>query len=124
MTISVSNSVTGHPNVATLLLTVPPSKDACRLPITPDTLVARVTSGSDVVWSSTDCPDALLARQVVVRHDPPTVYSLTWNGRRSTGNCAAKGEVAPPGGYSLEAALIGGQPQRAHFDIKPSSGGN
>ncbi len=118
LTIHVADSKAGHANTATLLLTIPAG--ACRLPITPDSLVARVTSGSDVVWSSTDCPDALLARQVVVRHDPAAVYSLTWNGRRSTGGCAAKGEVAAPGGYWIEAALIGGEPHKAYFDIKPA----
>lgn len=124
MTISISDSVTGHPNTATLLLTVPPSAPPCRLPITPDSLVARVTSGADVVWSSTDCPDALLARQVVVRPDPATAYELTWNGRRSTGGCAARGQVARPGSYWFEAAFIGGEPAKAHFTIKPASSKN
>lgn len=109
----------GHRNTATFVLTVPASMGACTLPITPDSLVARVTSGPDVVWASTDCPDALLAKQVVVRHDPATVYSLDWNGRRSTPKCASPGEVAPPGGYWVEAALVGGEPHRAFFDVTP-----
>lgn len=117
MQIDVSDSVQGHHNAATFVLTVPASVGACTLPITPDSLVARVTSGPDVVWSSTDCPDALLAKQVVVRHDPATVYSFEWNGRRSTPNCATPGDVAPPGGYWVEAALVGGEPHKAFFDI-------
>jgi hypothetical protein len=120
MTINVADSVEGHANTATLILTVPASVVACTLPITPDLLVARITSGPDVVWSSTDCPDAVLARQVVVRHDPATVYDLRWNGRRSTPHCAGTGQVAPPGGYWVEAALVGGQPHKAYFDVKPA----
>jgi hypothetical protein len=120
MQIAVSDSVQGHRNTATFLLTVPAAVSACTLPITPDSLAARITSGSDVVWSSNDCPDALLAKEVVVRHDPATVYSFEWNGRRSTPNCATPGDVAPPGGYWVEAALIGGDPHKAFFDITPA----
>jgi hypothetical protein len=120
MSIEVADSLEGHANTATLVLTVPSGVEACTLPITPDSLVARVTSGSDVVWSSTDCPDAFPAKQVVVRHDPATVYSLNWNGRRSTGHCGSPGSVAPPGGYWVEAALIGGDPHKAYFDVTPA----
>lgn len=115
----MADSVEHHSNTATFVLTVPASASACTLPITPDSMVARVTSGPDVVWSSADCPDALLARQVTVRHDPATLYSFEWNGRRSTDNCATTGEVAAPGGYWVEAALVGGEPHRAFFDILP-----
>jgi hypothetical protein len=87
------------------------------LAITPDTLVTRVTSGSDVIWSSGDCPDTLLAKEVVVRSDPATVYEFQWNGRRSNDACGGPGTVAPPGGYWVEAAIVGGEPQRAFFDI-------
>lgn len=119
MRIEVADSVQGHHNTATLVLTIPAGVDACTLPITPDSLVARITSGADVVWSSADCPDALLAKQVVVRSDPATVYSVDWNARRSTPNCATEGQVAPPGGYWVEAALVGGEPHKAYFDITP-----
>jgi hypothetical protein len=123
MRIEVADSVQAHRNTATFVFTVPASASACTLPITPGSLVARITTGSDVVWSSNDCPDALLAKQVVVRHDPATVYSFNWNGRRSTQNCATPGTVAPPGGYWLEAALVGGEPHKAHFDILPARSG-
>lgn len=120
MSIEVADSVQGRANAATLVLTVPASVAACTLRITPDSLEGRVTSGSDVVWSSTDCPDALLARQVVVRSDPASVYSLNWDGRRSTGRCAPPGKVASAGGYWFEAALVGGEPKKAYFDILPA----
>jgi hypothetical protein len=119
MRISVGDSVQGHRNTATFLFSVPASVGACTLPITPDSLVARITSGSDVVWSSDDCPDALLAKEVVVRHDPPTVYSFEWNGHRSTQGCATSGDVAPPGKYTLEAAFVSGDPHEAFFTIVP-----
>lgn len=120
LSIDVADSVAGHRNPVTFVLTVPRSAEACALQITPDTFVARVTSGPDVVWSSGDCADALLVQQVVVRNDPATVYRFEWNGHRSTEHCATAGEVAPPGGYWIEAALVGGEPHKAFFDVTES----
>lgn len=116
MEIDVSDSVAGRSNVATFILTsrtVP----ACILAITPDALVIQVTSGDDVIWSSSDCPDAVAAKQVVVRTDPATVYDFDWNGKRSTEDCDSPGDTPEPGGYWVEAALVGGEPHKAFFDI-------
>lgn len=90
---------------------------ACTLAITPDTLALRITSGSDVVWSSVECPNAVLAREVVVRAHKPVVYTFDWDGRRSTETCAQPGKVAEPGGYWAEAALIGADVFRGYFDV-------
>jgi hypothetical protein len=90
---------------------------ACTLAITPDTLALRITSGSDVVWSSDDCPNSLLARQLIVRAHKPVVYTFEWDGRRSTETCRTPGKVALSGGYWAEAALIGADVHRAYFDI-------
>lgn len=120
MSIDVADSVEGRHNTATFVFRLPRAIAACTLAITPDTMVVRVTSGPDVVWSSGDCPDTLLAKEVVVRTDPATVYQFSWNGRRSTDECPAPGAVAAPGGYWVEAALIGGEPQKAYFDVTES----
>jgi hypothetical protein len=90
---------------------------ACTLAITPDTLAMRVVSGDDVIWSSEDCPNALLARELVVRAHRPTVYEFDWDGYRSTDTCSKPGTVAKPGGYWAEAALIGANVHRAYFDV-------
>jgi len=90
---------------------------ACTLAITPDTLALRITSGEDVIWASQNCPNALLAREVVVRAHQPTVYEFDWNGYRSTDTCAKPGKMAPPGGYWVEVALIGAAVHRAYFDV-------
>ena len=78
----------------------------------------RITSGDDVVWTSDDCPDKLLAEEVVVRADPAGVYTFRWDGHRSTGSCAGAGPVAKPGGYWVEAALIGADAHKAFFDVR------
>lgn len=116
MMIDVSDVKAGRDNSAELLLTSTDTP-ACTLSVTPSTLVVNVTSGDDIVWSSDDCPDTLLAKQLVVRSDPPSSYEFTWTGRRSSDGCQLDSSVVEPGGYWIEAALIGGEPHKAYFDI-------
>jgi hypothetical protein len=106
----------GHANPVALKLTSV-GTPACTLAITADTLALRITSGPDVVWSSDECPNAVLAREVTVRAHKPVVYTFDWDGRRSTETCAQAGKVADPGGYWAEAALIGADVHRAYFDV-------
>jgi hypothetical protein len=117
MDIQVHDVVAGHTARVRFKLTsvgVP----ACTLAVTADTLALRITSGSDVVWTSDECPNSVLARELVVRAHQPTVYTFDWNGYRSTQTCANPGKVAQPGGYWAEAALIGADVHRAYFDVK------
>ncbi len=117
MKIDVGDSAPGEPNTATLLLSSE-KLAACTLSITPDTMTVRVTSGNDVIWSSDDCPDALRAQQVVAREELPAAYQFRWNGQRSSENCQPVDAIPTTGGYWVEAAMIGGEPHRAYFDIK------
>jgi hypothetical protein len=91
---------------------------ACTLAVTPDSLALRITSGQDLIWSSDNCPDELLATQLVVRRQQATGYTFNWDGYRSTDSCSAPGTVAKPGGYWAEAALIGAGVHRGYFDVK------
>ena len=117
ISIDVPDAAPGQPVTATLLFTSTKTP-ACTLAITPDRLALRVTSGADVVWTSDDCPDAVPAKEVVARTDPPTAYQFRWNGRRSSEHCQPVSSAPDPGGYWVEAALIGGDPHKAYFDIK------
>lgn len=118
ISLRVSDASSGQGNPVTFRLSTSGSQ-ACMLEITPDTLAVEVTSGSDTVWSSSDCPDQLPAKRVTVGQKPDGVYTFTWNGRRSTDRCAAAGEVAQPGGYWVRAALIGGEPHKTYFEVTP-----
>jgi hypothetical protein len=113
----VDDSRSGAGNPITLKFTSLATA-ACTLAITPDSLVLRITSGSDVIWTSDDCPDDLLAKELVVRERPATAYTFAWNGYRSTESCNAPGSVASAGGYWAEAALVGADAHRGYFDIR------
>jgi hypothetical protein len=116
MSIDVSDTSVGEATTATLVLTSR-ATPACTLAITPVSLVLRITSGDVVVWSSDDCPDMLPARQVVVRADPATEYRFEWDGKGSVEGCSPAGPSASPGGYWVEAALVGAESHRGYFDV-------
>jgi hypothetical protein len=116
MSIDVSDTSVGQTTTATLVLTSR-ATPACTLAITPASLVLRITTGDLVVWSSDDCPDMLPARQVVVRADPATEYRFEWDGKGSVEGCSPAGAPASPGGYWVEAALVGAESHRGYFDV-------
>jgi hypothetical protein len=114
--VDVADAKAGQSTTATLSLTTLDGA-ACTLQITPSSLVLRVTSGTDVLWTSDDCPNLLPARQVVVRADPAATYKFSWDGRRSVQGCESPGAVATPGGYWVEAALVGADVHKGYFDV-------
>ena len=115
ITISVADAPAGQANRATLKFR-PESTLACTLGVTPDVLEIRITSGTDVVWSSAECPAQVAAQQIVARDKPAGRYQFTWDGDRSSPSCT-HGDAALPGGYWVEVALIGGEPTSAYFDV-------
>jgi hypothetical protein len=115
--VQVSDTKVGETTPVTLSLTTLDST-ACTLQITPTAMVLRITSGPDVIWTSDDCPNLLPARQVVVRGDPATTYKFSWDGHRSVQGCVSPGQLADPGGYWIEVALVGADVHKAYFDVK------
>lgn len=116
MAISVHDAKAGKPVPVTLSF-ASTAAPVCRLAITPSALDLRITSGSNVIWSSDSCPDELLAQQLDVARHPAVAYHFTWNGHRSTESCTSPGKVDVPGKYDVEAALIGGNVHTAQFAV-------
>lgn len=112
----VDNAEAGEGTSARLRL-ISEVEPACTLAITPDSLALRVTSGSDTVWTSQECPDSVLSRQLVVREGRSTAYTFDWDGKRSVVSCQGPGEVAAAGGYWFEAALVGADVEKAYFEV-------
>lgn len=106
---------TGHGTTVKLTMSTS-DESTCSLGLRPNLLVAEITSGIASVWQSGTCPDALPAKNVVVRPEPAIVYSFRWNGHVSPYGCTAD-RVADPGVYWAHAALIGGTPRKASFEV-------
>jgi len=104
-------------NRVSLVLDLTGIKPACTFAVSSDTIVAKVTSGPDRIWSTQDCPAAVKPANVVVRSAQPTQVVVTWNGRRSDDQCTRETAWAEPGYYHLIAAVIGSEPNDVQFRL-------
>jgi hypothetical protein len=93
------------------------STPACTFAVAPDSLVVRITSGSDRVWSTQDCPKAVPTRSVVLRKDTPTTLDVTWSAMRSDASCSKTTQWAQPGYYHAMAAVFGAEPVDDQFEL-------
>ncbi len=116
--IHVAAMVAGNPHNIALWLTSPPGS-SCRLAIGPDDLVVEITSGSDRVWTSDECPETLPVKNVRLTPGTLSRYRFQWDGFRSIKGCRNNVTMARPGGYWVHAALLGGEPTEAYFAVKP-----
>ena len=106
----------GRSTVFTLSLTSRVSP-ACTFTVTPETVVLRLTSGSDRIWSTQECPGAVPKQSVVVRRDVPATVSVAWNGQRSDTDCTRSTAWAQPGYYHASAAVFGADPTDEQFAL-------
>lgn len=93
---------------------------ACTWRTSPHALQVKVTSGSDRIWSTIDCPHAVPTQDVVVRRDTDAVVDVAWSSRRSDESCSSHTKWAMPGYYHVAVAALGGEPQDVQFSlVKP-----
>jgi hypothetical protein len=118
LAIHVTAMVAGNPHNIALWLTSPPGS-SCRLAIGPDDLVVEITSGSDRVWTSDECPQTLPVKNIQLTAGTLSRYRFQWDGFRSIKGCRNNVTMARPGGYWVHAALLGGEPTEAYFAVKP-----
>ncbi len=90
---------------------------SCTWQMSAETLVVKITSGSDRIWSSQECPAAIGSRSVVVSQTKPAKISIVWSGRRSAPDCPKGTPWARIGTYHVLAATVGGEPTDVQFDL-------
>jgi len=74
----------------------------CKLTASPETSELLITSGSDRIYSSTDCPnDATInTREFILQPDSPDeMFQVTWNRQRSAPGCTTVTAEPQPGTY-------------------------
>lgn len=77
----------------------------CRFNAAPSARNWTILSGSDQVWSTTDCPQSHLVATALLRRARPMSYTVTWSRHRSTTGCATPGPAAQPGTYRLYVTI-------------------
>ena len=101
-----------------LILELTSPKAACTWRVSPTSVVVRITSGSDFIWSTQDCPKALATQDVVVRRETPARVRLTWPARRSDDECSNQAGWVGPGWYHVSTAALAGEPNDLQFKLR------
>jgi len=90
---------------------------ACTWEVSSDSVVVKLTSGSDRIWSTQDCAAAIATQSVIVRKDAKTKVDITWSGQRSDDDCTRTTLWAQPGYYFATAAALGAEPEDQQFQL-------
>jgi hypothetical protein len=77
--------------------------DECKANLDPSALTVTVTSGNDLIWTTTHCGQAIQRATLVVAKDKQAVTTVPWSGRRSGPGCLPGQPVAKPGTYVVKA---------------------
>ena len=91
---------------------------ACYWHVSSHTVTLKITSGSDDIWNSRECPRAVPSRDVVLRQAKPAWVGVTWSTRRSDEGCTVNRLWALPGWYHLEVAALAGEPEDIQFELQ------
>lgn len=95
--------------------------EACTWQASPETLTVSITSGNDFIWSTRECPAAVVAQDVVVRQAVDAPVVVTWaEGKRSDETCSGRTDWALPGFYHVQAAALGGDATDVQFELLPA----
>jgi len=100
-----------------LVLDLTGIRPACTFGVSSRSLAVRVTSGTDRIWTSQDCPISIRPETVVVRSATPAKVIVHWSGRRSDDECSRSTAWALPGYYKVTAAAIGSEPTDGRFRL-------
>jgi hypothetical protein len=120
ITPSVEEAIAGRPVTVTLELRTA-TAEACTWRVSANHVTMKITSGSDLIWTSQQCRKAVPVQDVVVRRDVTTFVDVPWKARRSDDGCPVETDWALPGTYYVAAAALGGEPAEARFELeKPS----
>ncbi len=91
--------------------------EACTWQASPETMTVSITSGSDCIWSSRECPASIPPQDVVIRQAVDAPVVVTWSAKRSDEGCTKWTDWAMPGFYHVEAAALGGDGTDVQFEL-------
>ena len=113
----VTDAVAGRAVTVTLRLRTRLA-EACTWELSRSSFTWKLTSGSDEIWTSRECPRAVPSRELVVRRDTVARTELTWGGRRSDADCSRLTDWALPGWYHVTVSALAGEPRSSQFELR------
>lgn len=114
ITPSVPSPVAGR-DIKLVLDVTSLSIPACTWTLSKASLAMKITSGTDLIWTTTQCAASIPTRNLVLQQGKSTRVELTWNARRSEPGCPVQTAWAMPGTYHLHVAALAGPPQDVTF---------
>jgi hypothetical protein len=84
-----------------------PADAGCKATISSDKLTVTVTSGKDLIWSTSQCSKVIQTATLVVAKGKQAAVTVPWNGHRSGPGCLPGQPVAKPGTYVVKAEYDG-----------------
>jgi len=78
--------------------------DECKATVDAERLTVTVTSGNDLIWTTTHCVKAIQNATLAVAKGKQSAITVQWNGHRSGPGCLPGQPVAMPGTYVVKAA--------------------
>ncbi|TCC53671.1 hypothetical protein E0H75_08305 [Kribbella capetownensis] len=91
--------------------------DGCKASVDPSQLTVTVTSGNDLIWTTTHCAQAIKRATLVVAEGKQTASTVAWNGHRSGPGCLPGQPVAKPGTYVVKAVFDGTPSSAQAFQV-------
>lgn len=111
---SVKHPIAGQ-EIKLLLDITTISSPACDWQLSGTTLAMKITSGSDLIWTSVQCGNLIPTESLVLRQGVPSRVKMIWNGKRSEPGCPTYTDWALAGTYHLHVAPLAGRPQDVSF---------
>ena len=89
----------------------------CKATVDADRLTVTVTSGNDLIWTTTHCGQAIQRATLVVAKGKQAAGTVPWNGHRSGPGCLPGQPVAKPGTYVVKAVYDGRSSAAQAFQV-------
>lgn len=116
LTVTAEVGTTPNDGQVEMVLAVSGTEDACTFTFSQESVVVKISSGPDGIWSSQQCK-ILPSQDVVVRSALPAKVPFVWNGHRSDEDCSRGAAWAKTGSYHVIAAPLGGEPTDIQFEL-------
>ncbi|MET7277934.1 hypothetical protein ABZS29_06845 [Kribbella sp. NPDC005582] len=91
--------------------------DECKATVDADALTVSITSGNDLIWTTSHCGQAIPKATLVVAKGKDAVTPVAWTGHRSGPGCLPGQPVAKPGTYVVKAEFSGRESTAQAFTI-------
>ena len=86
------------------------SEETCIARVTKKNFELTISSGSDRIWSTADCPSIIKPISRKLGSEYAVAWTVAWDGKRSKANCKSARQAPSPGRYVVTAQLKGAQP--------------